>query len=371
MERTQRYLAEETSPEVACPALAFNTMEQQIEPQKPEDRVRELERAVGALKKREGRLQGMLDDRAFFVREVVDMLPTLRTPKPYKARRLARQTKEQVAVAMLSDAQIGECILPEETGGLGEYNIKIFEQRLRTNFEALVRVVELHRKVSPIRKLVIPLLGDIIDGHNIYKGHNANLELNAVDQLLQGVVLIAQYILSLSAHFEEIELVCIPGNHGRIGEGEKFHVNWEYIFYCLLEEKLRDHKQIKFIRPKAWWAIHNILGWNFFMVHGDDINRYFGIPWYGTEKAAGRWATMFKDMDTSFQYILMGHHHTPFSWDLQAGLEVFCNGTFVQGNIYAAKKLQLRGEPTQWLFFVHPEHGVAARYKLRLKGFTD
>ena len=160
----------------------------------------------------------------------------------------------------------------------------------------------------------------------------------------------------------------MAGNHGRINppNESKFYVNWDFLMYNFMAAHTSLNKKIKWNIPMRWWIIKEILGWKFYLDHGNHLGmRYMGIPWYGLEKADGRLMKMMAGIDKKYDYICIGHHHTHFQWDAARG-ERFCNGSMSSGNFYAAKKMQLTCRPTQLLFGVHPDRGVTFRYPLRL-----
>jgi len=171
----------------------------------------------------------------------------------------------------------------------------------------------------------------------------------------------------LAKHFDNINVPCVVGNHGRVGQKDYnlSHVNWDYIIYKNLEQILSPQKNIKFDIGKEWYKIVSIQGWKFYIEHGDRIKSYMNVPWYSVERIDNRISKMLGLKNESYQYFLIGHHHVPFEWDVNNG-ERICNGTFSAGDPYAMKELRVLSRPTQKFFGVHKQKGITWRYNIRL-----
>lgn len=273
---------------------------------------------------------------------------------------------EETLVLMLSDEQIGQRGVKEETGFM-DYNVKIFEQELRYLFDTIIYIVELHRASVPIKKLVILFLGDNVENESVFAGQAFQIDVDLCDQLFIGIDLISWFISALAEHFETVETYWIAGNHGRIGKpGEhRYHVTWDYVFAKFVESKLRDHKNVTFTIPKKWWWVATVEGWKILMVHGEDIRRYMKIPWYDTKAFEADYTKMLQSIGEDFTYFCFAHHHIPIQWDSAWG-ERICNGTFQGYNIWAMKRLRACVRPTQIMFFMHRKVGIASRYLIRL-----
>ena len=269
---------------------------------------------------------------------------------------------------MISDIQAGTYISKESTGGLNEYNWHILEKQFDMLYYGLEEIVKRHKMVAPIHDLHVHLLGDIVEGWDIFKGQVNSIDHDIAEQLLDIVDLICEFLDRSRTLFDHVHIVGIPGNHGRIGKrGENLHyVNYDYIVYRLVEKTLKNYPEFSWQISKSWWQIDSIYGYNFLMFHGDDIKSWQGIPYYGIDRAAKNYRELLEVMDLKYDYMEIGHFHMQSEL---AGVktEKFINGCWPGGSIYAMKGLGVSSVPVQKLFAVHPKQGVTYRYPIRLQ----
>jgi len=306
-----------------------------------------------------------------------------------------RDHSPQIAVVLMSDLHMGASDEEEETHAPG-YDHQVFLGELDTLEKKIARITSHHRSVHPIQKLVLLWLGDFVDGHEVFPGQAWRTEDDAVVQVLSGTLRLADFVNTLSSIFSEIEIVCVPGNHGRVRGKEPgtTNLNWDFLTYHNIRNYLRNNSRVKFSITQSWWIIKNIGRFRFYLDHGTTFGRrWMGIPFYGIERAEARTRKMLYAMrnlrksslhtfnkrnpvmrkmieecaphilteDLQFDYICLGHHHVP--WLCEGKI---LNGAFSRGNYYAMKAFQSLSLPTQWLFGVHPKIGATWFYPLRL-----
>lgn len=274
----------------------------------------------------------------------------------------------QTAVALISDIHVGQVVSLEETGGLGEYSWPIFEERFERYVTSLRSIIRHHQYAHPVRKLCAFMLGDNIEGDQIFKSQRLYLDMDLMQQLFRLAEKLAAFFPSMLDLVDEIDIDFVPGNHGRIGEkgSNKTYVNWDYVLGKILEIKLEQYAdRIHFHVPESFFIVKEVEGKSWLLWHGDDVKGWAGIPWYGLTRAVGSWTQMFNVMGKKFDYCAIGHFHTEMKADFTAG-EMFANGSWVGTNEYALR-LRSLGDPKQSLFFCHPEYGVTARYPVILK----
>jgi hypothetical protein len=277
-------------------------------------------------------------------------------------------------VACLSDFQAGEKVRDKDTGGYGEYNMEIFKQRLRYYAQKVVRIADLQRKTCPVTRLHVLGLGDYLEGIGVFVGQSAYLETDPIEQIFETLYGVGAALRLWSEHFDEVDTVWISGNHGVIRKErgqtrDRFYVNWDFIFAQFLQQHMKEYENITFEIPTAWWHIKPVLGRQLYLEHGNYMipYRHWGISWYSLERAVSRTLTLTRSVGKEFNDVIMGHVHVPFTWEVQSHMEVICNGTFSgEANMLAAQKIKMRARPTQYAFFVHPEHGIASRFPVRM-----
>jgi len=311
-------------------------------------------------------LQNRLLDEDRFIERTKEVMATIKKPSRYKILNSKEEHTPQELVILFSDCQVGEKITFKETQ-LGEYNIQIFEERVKNYYEHTMRIVDRYRKTTPINKAHVFMLGDIVEGEKIFRGQGSRITDDVIVQFFEAKSIISMYLSELSANFDEIFVDCVAGNHGREGKKDerKFYVNWDYLMYRYMEDTLNHHDNIKWNIPMSWWTITEVLGHKFYLTHGDDLIRYMGIPWYAMERMDNRTSKMLSLVDEDYDHLVIGHHHQALMWDGGPG-ERIVNGSFSSANYYAAKKLHLMTKPKQLIFGVHPKRGITFRYSINV-----
>lgn len=275
--------------------------------------------------------------------------------------------KEQEVILQLSDIQAGTYISKETTGGLNEYNKDILAKQFKILLNAMVSIISRQKQVEPIKKLNIHVLGDMIEGIDIFIGQAQHTDQDLYNQMFGLADLLCWFLVELLYVFEKIEVSCIGGNHGRVGKkGENPHwVNWDVYLYRYVEAKLQNYKKIKFNIPLSWWYLDTVQGYNFLLLHGDDIKSWNGIPYYGIDRADAKWTQLLGSKGLNYTYMELGHFHSPSELARVNG-EKIINGCFPGGSIFSLKSLVTSGRPRQNMFAVHPEKGVTWRYPIWL-----
>lgn len=288
----------------------------------------------------------------------IKITPIIFTPKQYK---------EVEVVLQLSDIQAGTYISKEATGGFNEYNKDILKEQFNRLLKAMVSIITRQKQIEPIRKLNIHALGDMVEGMGIFEGQAQHTDQDLYNQMFNLADLICWLIVELLYLFDEIEFTGIGGNHGRVGKkGENPHfVNWDVYLYKYIEAKLQNYKQVKFNIPLSWWYLDTIKGWNFLLLHGEDIKAWNGLPYYGIDRADAKWTKLLQSIGKQYTYMELGHFHSPSELSSVTG-EKIINGCWPGGSMFALKALATSGRPRQNMFAIHEEKGMTWRYPIWL-----
>ena len=342
----------------------------QNQPKSFEDNVTEMKGAIRKkaerVKEREAVVMKAATD--IIIDGVLDALKSREyyTPKMFEASHNINYSEETI-VLMISDVQAGTYITKESTGGLNEYNWEVLEKQFDALYYGLEEIVLRHKMVAPINNLHVHLIGDIVEGWDIFKGQTHSIDHDIAHQLLDVVDLLADFLDRTRALFKHIHVVGVPGNHGRIGRrGENLHyVNYDYIVYRFVEKLLKSYPEFTWQISESWWQVDSIYDYNFLMFHGDDIRGWQGVPYYGIDRAAKNYRELLELLGIRYDYMEIGHFHMPSEL---AGVttEKFINGCWPGGTIYSMKGLGAANTPIQKLFAVHPKQGVTYRYPIRL-----
>lgn len=354
MNTISRYLKEQFPPKP-------KTFEERIEDQKSAIVTREE-------KKRDKKLLTKIAVTDMIIDSTVSALKArpLREIKPFEVN-LNRTYSEETIVLMISDIQAGTYISSEASGGLNEYNWNILEKQFDQLYIGLEEIVTRHKMVAPIKSLHVHLIGDIVEGYDIFKGQTRQIDREITEQAIGVKDLLCDFLQKALHLFDKIHVVAVPGNHGRIGtKGENLHyVSWDYIVYKWMESELKNFKNITWQISKSWWQIDTIYGYNFLMFHGDDIKSWQGIPYYGIDRAAKNYHELLELLGLKYNYLEIGHFHVPSELS-GVTTEKFVNGCWPGGSLYSMKGLVTANYPVQKLFAVHPTQGVTYRYPIKL-----
>lgn len=271
-----------------------------------------------------------------------------------------RQEDDETAVLLLSDWQLGK-VTPT-------YNSEICADRISQLAEKVQRLVELQRKAHPVREIRVYLLGDLIEGEDIFPGQAHLVDASLYNQVFHGGEILADLIRRLAGSFEQVKVVGVIGNHGRLGRKGTFHPesNADAMMYRIASMLVKEQKNVEWVETlskgeRAWFATDEVKGRTWFLFHGDQVSGGFaGFPWYGFGKKLQGWNMTV----APFHYSAAGHFHTPTRMYLN-GITHWSGGSTESSNTYAQEQLASAGEPCQWLLFQHPE-GVTAEYLIRL-----
>lgn len=296
-----------------------------------------------------------------------------RLPKPkidrliYTPSSNPEYTPEHVGL-MLSDSHIGASYTMADTGGLGEYNLEIFKERVKKLKHGVIEIIERHKHIYETPHLHVFCLGDIVAGmNNAGEWSPVYINLSIYDQMLEGMAALRDLLVCWSQVFPKITFYGVIGNHGRVsprGE-EKVSTNWDRIVYDFLKVSLENYTNITWKIPQTWWMQEKIQNHSFYLSHGDGIRGNMGIPYYGVERSAGKITGMLSRKGEAPDYSLIGHFHSSSEINTNFG-KVFINGGWLGGDMYSLRDLQKCDRPEQKIFGIHPKKGITWTYNIHL-----
>lgn len=265
---------------------------------------------------------------------------------------------------MLSDAHIGHHYTLEETGGLSEYNIDVFKERVENMKCATTEIVERHSQIYTLPNLHIFCLGDMVAGmNNAGSWSSTYINIPILDQVMIGFEAISDMIYYWLGLFEKVNFYGLAGNHGRAAAKglEKEYVNWDIVMYKFLEARFRDNPRVKFNVPLTWWIMAEIKNHNFLLLHGDDI-KGGSYPIIQLVKSEDKMSGLLNKIP---DYTLAAHFHSASELTTNHG-RVLINGSFIGSDVYSLKNLQKGSKPEQKIFGIHDKQGMTWSYNLNL-----
>lgn len=288
-------------------------------------------------------------------------------PIPYlkniKAAKSSGRSEE--LILLLSDFHAGEEVNPTEMLGMNEYNMDVMIERVKKIYMALDSILNKMTGYT-YNKINIFALGDMVSGII----HEELLQGTCtVDQVVITAEILSEMIYKLSQRFEEVEFIGVVGNHGRFNKAPNFkkkYNNFDYLLYKMIESKCSKLENVIFNIPKAGIAAKTIFDFNFLLMHGDGINSFGGIPFYGIRRADAQISQLLVTKKDFYpHYICMGHYHTTNMME-KIGGKIIMNGTLKGGDEYALGKMFTGGDPKQLLISVHYKHGLTWTMDLNL-----
>ena len=286
-----------------------------------------------------------------------------------------RGSKPQVMVAPLTDTHVGDRVTFDQTTGINEYNVDIFNRRLYGWTEQIILLANYRRNIADVDELVIPMLGDMVSGDIHEELARTNIG-NCMEQMMNGAFIISQSLMALSQHFEKIRVAGVVGNHGRMTRkipSKDKYMDWDYMLYQWIAAFCAEQKNIEFHIPKNFSTIINVANRNVLIMHGDSISGG------GTSASFTRMVGMMRGLQQQnqswedvqrFDDIMIGHFHRIDEYDIGTGAMYIC-GTMKGSDEFTTNRLHVSSPPKHLITYWHPEHGNVSKEIIRLDKFDD
>jgi len=348
--------------------ISLNEDTSEIDKLKTEILHLKLERNLALKKLKEAaKQQGLFD---CIVDELVDVIEPFESP-PLKAVSKPKGRLTEHLVMHMSDGHHDQIVVPSECGGLEKHDFSVSCCRAEKYVDTVLKWTQTTLANSySFPKLTILCYGDFTSGE-IHGAVTRSEFKNQFKNCLAIGELHALMYRDLSTYFQDINVVYVPGNHGRRSKKKDYHGahdNWDYLIAKIAELHCRDLKNVGFLIPDTF--TFNILVENnlFNLSHGDDVRSSLGIPWYGLERRQQRFQLLMrqKDIRPNNRYFCCGHFHTPASISGVDG-EQLVNGAWVATDAYAYNSLGKMSEPIQLIHGVNEKHGVTWRLPVKLR----
>jgi hypothetical protein len=280
-------------------------------------------------------------------------------PKYINIKKRSNQKGEAIANLAIADWHAEESVKKSEVQGKNEYNLKIMEKRAMKIWPIFCRLVEIERHATDIKKAVIYALGDFLSGliHDDLMMSN-NLTPAEVLLLLEDIMFTGFKYIKEKGKFEEIDIICHPGNHSRYTKGKAIHYKgqvkktFEWILYHSLAKSFdrAGIKGINFIIPESTIYINYQYGWGIRSQHGHNFKYNGGIggATVPINRKLLRWNEQEKSLLDVFGHL---HQYDPHINYVQCGSLIGYN----QLAMNQAFKYQ---DPSQAFFLIGKKRGV-------------
>jgi Calcineurin-like phosphoesterase len=309
------------------------------------------------------------------VQRIASLAPLSYSPAPAILSGTSRKHEgnPQSAVLMLSDCHIGKTTSPNQTLSFGSYNFDIFMARLKFLEDAVLSISRNHVSTE-VPELVIPMLGDMLDGTLTHSNESGQLD-PIFTQFYAGGHALAQFLRNLAPHFPLIRVYSVVGNHTRFQGQHRMPTknrfsNFDQFLYAYIGALVRDIPNIKWTLDAQPFTIFEVQNSSFFGMHGDTLrggDKALGVP----SHAVGRLVStatqlMNKHGKKAPNYYLTGHLHRSIVLPHATG-SIIVNGGFPSTDEYSLAEMFTPSDSSQTFFFVHPKFGKTASYEISLK----
>lgn len=343
------------------------------EPADDPNRVAYWRKQAGDLRRQLDHITATQTAEQVLAEQMLELAPKAYEPPPFTLNPEFKKAagSPQSAVLMLSDTHIGAIVRPEQTLGLGEYSFELFLRRLQRLEKSVFSILEDHT-TTPIEELVIPILGDMLDGALSHSAE-AGQENTMLAQFYSGGHAIAQFLRNLSV-LAPIRVFGCVGNHPRWQNQHKMptknrNSNFDQLLYLYIQALTRDIPRISWKLDWQPFATFEVQGFPFYALHGDNIrggDKMLGIPNHSIGRMVGTTTQLFSRAKRDIPaYYLLGHLHRGIELPHANG-EILVNGAFPGVDGFALSEYFNSSRPMQRFFLMHKKFGIAAGYKLRL-----
>lgn len=230
------------------------------------------------------------------------------------------------------------------------YNGDVLAERLAHYLNRIVEIAVRHNA-----KDAFVVMSELLSGliHPLLRLEN-NQDL--VDQFLMVTDYIGQFLMELSAHFENVQVYVAPGNHSRMTpkKDENIeHENFDNLVIPFLQAKLQNYKNITCYtnNVEQGIAMFNVRDTRVCAVHGDKDS---------LNSVADNMRRMFKFLP---DVILTGHRHTN-ALKTDYDVKIVQSGCLSGSDQYCVDK-RLKNRPEQALCVISETEGLDCIYDIK------
>lgn len=289
-------------------------------------------------------------------------LPNIEITPPAK---LDTNKISSTLILPLTDIHVG--LLWDGKGGTGQYSPDLFVSRCNTLTEDLLGEIKTLKKSRNLERLIVIFGGDLIDGRTIFNGQERET-LPISYQLTVGPEVISRNLLApLAKEFPAVDVFCVPGNHGRLGEKgqlDKVEDNLDLIFTYIVKLRCEKIKHMVWHEEDNWFSFFNLYGKNYLFTHGD------GFSFSGNLTTVLKYQGRLEDtINSQIDVLIAGHHHRPSSTTSGFSHIILMNN-WVGSNEFSLS-FGAGGPPSQKVILADETNPVFAIYEFLLARHED
>lgn len=270
--------------------------------------------------------------------------------------------RESVAIICASDWHAEETVTREQTNGLNEFNLDVFESRAKWLFANAAAMVGKEAAAAPVSRVILWLGGDLISG-SIHEDLIEGNSLGPIDALSLVQDVAAGGIDALVRDTKiPVDVIVSVGNHSRITRERRVqteHANsLEWLLGLSLGRHYSGHKHIRVICERAYHTYVDVLGHVVRFHHGHNLRYAGGVN--GLNVPAAR-AVAEWNRGRAAELDVFGHFHA-----LTFGRDFAANGSLVGHNAFAVSIRAAYQQPSQAFLLIDSRHGLTTRAPIYL-----
>lgn len=200
---------------------------------------------------------------------------------------------------------------------------------------------------NSVDKLVVALLGDMVDGTGIYPTQAFHQDQTDVtEQISDCNDLLVRLLSEQRKIWGKVDVVTVPGNHGRTSKFNNEASNYDRMLYAALRKdasKFGVKVEAEDTKVGPWLKPFSVRNHKCLLYHGHSINMYSGVPWYGVKARVLGWNAS----GLSAEMVFMGHYHGFGQWNVTENCTVFLNGSSVSDDTWATENFGT-GTVSKW-----------------------
>ncbi len=279
---------------------------------------------------------------------------------------------EESAVLMLSDIHSGQVtkFLDPDTKKLETtYDLSVMMKERERLVDGVETINYLLSHAYQIDKLYIFALGDLVENDLIFKGQRFFVEKPVGEQLIILVDMIAGMIERFLQSFQEVEFVCVIGNHGRLSEKREASPvanSFDFLAGQMLKLMFKGQPRVKITLSESWCYYADIYDWRYFLHHGDTVYSWMSLPYYGLVRQGKA-----RRIEIPFDIECIGHFHQTMEIPIGGSSKTLVNGSWVSKGDYGWRKFGSVSRAEQTYFGVSPKRPRTWNYTIDLLHSKD
>lgn len=279
-----------------------------------------------------------------------------------------KRTAETGWILQFSDWHVGQLTPIETTGGIYEQTTEITKGQVAHILDVIKEIWDVQSKGQRISKLLVTLLGDIVEGDSMRASQARKIDMLVVQQVIEAFDLVCGALHTLVAlpDIEEIEVDVVGGNHDRTspkpglaGLGELDYVDtYSWLIGAMLERAFAKEPRVKIKNWDTFYGYTKFMDHRIVFEHGSSqklsSGSYGGVPWYPIINGAQKLMDSLGGADLA----LLGHIHRPGIVSVGQEGWLAVNGSLPATTQYVQSTMKAIRMPTQNLLTIDAELGM-------------